>query len=112
MSRAARTYEQLTDAVADLRARLDEADEVLSAIREGEVDAVVVHGSRLFTLKGADEPYRVLIEEMNQGAVTLSGDGSILYCNRRFADLLKKADRRNPRAGLPRVCYARGAGRI
>jgi signal transduction histidine kinase/CheY-like chemotaxis protein/HPt (histidine-containing phosphotransfer) domain-containing protein len=27
---------------------------------------------------------------MNQGAVTLSADGSILYCNRRFADLLKK----------------------
>jgi two-component system sensor histidine kinase/response regulator len=56
------------------------------------VDAVVVQGSRgdqLFTLKGADEPYRVLIEEMNQGAVTLSANGSILYCNRRFADLLK-----------------------
>ena len=46
-------------------------------------------GNQLFTLKGADDPYRVLIEEMNQGAVTLSADGSILYCNRRFADLLK-----------------------
>jgi PAS domain S-box-containing protein len=90
MSPVAQTYEQLTDVVGDLRARLDEADEVLSAIREGEVDAVVVQGSRLFTLKGADEPYRVLIEEMNQGAVTLSADGSILYCNRRFAELLKR----------------------
>jgi PAS domain-containing protein len=44
---------------------------------------------RVFTPKGAEESYRVLIEETNQGVVTLSADGSILYCNRRFADLLK-----------------------
>jgi protein-histidine pros-kinase len=93
MSSAAQTYEQLTDEVADLRACLDEANETLRAIRIGEVDAVVVQGPRgdqLFTLKGADEAYRVLIEEMNQGAVTLSADGTILYCNRRFAALLKR----------------------
>ena len=83
---------QLTDEVAELRIRLDEATETLRAIQCGEVDAVVVTGPRgdqLFTLDGADDPYRVLIEEMNQGAVTLSADGSILYCNRRFGDLLK-----------------------
>jgi two-component system, sensor histidine kinase and response regulator len=92
MSSQPQTYEQLVLEVADLQARLEEANETLHAIRVGEVDAVVVQGSRgdqLFTLKGADEPYRVLIEEMNQGAVTLSADGAILYCNRRFADLLK-----------------------
>src|ERR1700720_1861741 len=92
MSVIAQSYDQLVEQVADLRASLEEANETLQAIRLGEVDAVVVQGSRgdqLFTLKGADEPYRVLIEEMNQGAVTLSANGSILYCNRRFADLLK-----------------------
>jgi two-component system sensor histidine kinase/response regulator len=92
MNLAARTHDQLADENADLRARLDEANETLRAIRTGEVDAVLVQGpqgDQLFTLKGSDEPYRVLIEEMNQGAVTLSADGSILYCNRRFADLLK-----------------------
>ena len=93
MSPAVQTYEPLVDEVADLRARLVEATDVLSAIRTGDVDAVLVEGpqgDQLFTLKGADEPYRVLIEEMNEGAVTLSADGSILYCNRRFADLLKR----------------------
>jgi two-component system, cell cycle sensor histidine kinase and response regulator CckA len=92
MNAAAQNHEQVTDEVADLRARLAEASETLNAIRSGDVDAVLVqgpNGKQLFTLKGADEPYRVLIEEMNQGAVTLSADGSILYCNRRFADLLK-----------------------
>ena len=83
------TYAELSKEAADLHARLDEANEILRAIRAGEVDAVVVQGNRLFTLNGGDEPYRVLIEEMNQGAVTLSSVGSILYCNRRFAELLK-----------------------
>src|SRR3984885_14475823 len=92
MSVPIQSYEQLVEQLAELRARLEEANETLQAIRLGEVDAVVVQGARgdqLFTLKGADEPYRVLIEEMNQGAVTLSANGAILYCNRRFADLLK-----------------------
>ena len=92
MNSAVKTYKQLTDEAVDLRIRLAEASDTLRAIRDGEVDAVLVQGpqgNQLFTLKGADEPYRVLIEEMNQGAVTLSADGSILYCNRRFADLLK-----------------------
>jgi two-component system sensor histidine kinase/response regulator len=86
------THEQLMAEVAELRARLAEGDETLSAIRKGEVDAVLVQGpqgDQLYSLKGANDPYRVLIEEMNQGAATLSEDGSILYCNRRFIELLK-----------------------
>jgi PAS domain S-box-containing protein len=91
MNPAAKTHEQLTDEVADLRACLAEASEILNAIRTGEVDAVIGPGSQgdqLFTIKGADDPYRVLIEEMNQGAVTLSAGGTILYANRRFGKLL------------------------
>ncbi|MEA3207361.1 MAG: hypothetical protein QOE70_418 [Chthoniobacter sp.] len=86
------TRQQFRDELAAVRARLGDADDILRAIRKGEVDAVFAQGpqgDRLFTLKGADDPYRVLIEEMNQGAVTLSADGSILYCNRRFGELLK-----------------------
>jgi PAS domain S-box-containing protein len=92
MNLLAQTDEQTMDEVLELRVRLAEANETLHAIRNGEVDAVLVQGmqgDQLFTLKAADDPYRVLIEEMNEGAVTLSVDGSILYCNRRFADLLK-----------------------
>jgi len=88
-----KTDEQWTEEVADLRARLTEATETLRAIQSGEVDALLVQGPegvQIFTLKGADEPYRVLIEEMNEGAITLAADGSILYCNRRFAQLLQR----------------------
>ena len=93
MTRAPKTERQWTEEVNDLNGRLLEAGETLRAFQTGEVDAVLVEGgegTQIFTLKSADEPYRVLFEEMNEGAVTLSDNGSILYCNRRFAELLKR----------------------
>jgi PAS domain-containing protein len=43
----------------------------------------------VFTLDSADRAYRVLVETMNEGTVTLGFDGTILYCNRRFSELLR-----------------------
>lgn len=86
-----RTHKAQPDTVESLRARLDDAEEMLRAIRSGEVDAIVVSGSngdRVFTLEGADTPYRVLVEEMSEGALTIATDGLILYANRRFAKML------------------------
>jgi PAS domain S-box-containing protein len=77
-----------------LRARLEEVEETLQAIRRGEVDALLVattEGDRIFTLQGAEHPYRVLVESMNEGAVTTATDGTILYCNSRFAAMVKHA---------------------
>ncbi len=80
--------------VEDLRARLLEAEETLRAIRRGEVDALVVagtQGDQIFTLRGADHSYRIFLEEMHEGAATLTADGIILYCNRRFAEIVGTA---------------------
>jgi PAS domain S-box-containing protein len=77
--------------IEDLRARLEEAEEALRAIRSGEVDALVVssgEGEKIFTLEGADQPYRILVETMSEGAATLSSDGAVLFCNRRLAEML------------------------
>src|SRR5262245_48778219 len=75
----------------ELRRRLEEAEEALSAIRSGEVDAVLVEAGQeqVYTLETADKPYRLLVEQMPQAAATLTVEGTILFCNRRFADLLK-----------------------
>ncbi|MDQ6809372.1 MAG: ATP-binding protein [Verrucomicrobiota bacterium] len=89
MKVAARSRAELASEIADLQLRLEEANDTLQAIQKGDVDALFVQ-DRLFTLTGADEPYRILIEEMNQGAVTLTDEGLILYCNRRFAALLRR----------------------
>jgi signal transduction histidine kinase/CheY-like chemotaxis protein len=73
-----------------LRARLDEAEDTLRAIRRGEIDALVVEGpagSRIYTVQSADEPYRMLVEDMHEGAVVLTSRGEILYANKRFAAL-------------------------
>lgn len=75
-----------------LQESLQEAHETLDAIRNGEVDAVVVNGSngsQIYSLTGAEQPYRVYIEQMQEGAVTVASDGLILFCNRRFADMAK-----------------------
>lgn len=79
--------------IEDLRARLREAEEALEVIRSGEVDAVVVGGplgQHIYTITNADRPYRLLIEQMKDGAVTLLSTGLIVYCNEAFASLLGK----------------------
>ena len=64
----------------------------MRAIRTGAVDAVVVARSgedHVVTLQGAELPYRILLDQMYAGAVTLTPGGVILYCNRRFADIIR-----------------------
>lgn len=79
--------------VAELRARLTEAEAALRAIRSGEVDTLVIagrQGRQVFTLRGAGDAYRLLIESMNEGALTLGRNQMILYANRRFARMVHR----------------------
>jgi len=74
-----------------LHARLARLEETMGAIRSGAVDALVVatpEGDRVFTLHGADEPYRIMVEQMAEGAASLSADAIVLYANRRLAEML------------------------
>src|ERR1039457_1921148 len=76
----------------DLKRRLDEAEETLRALRSGEVDAIVAsgpQGDQVYTLKGADETYRVMVQEMAECALTLTLGGLILFSNEQFATLLR-----------------------
>ena len=77
--------------INELQRRLDEAEDTLRAIRQGEVDALVIEspkGEVIYTLTSADYPYRLMIDEMNEGAVSVSPDSYILYSNRNFASIL------------------------
>ena len=80
--------------IEELRQRLQEAEGNLQAIYSGEIDALLLSGDngerRVFTLKSADAPYRALVERMQEGAATLTTSGEIVYCNQRFADLVKQ----------------------
>ena len=77
--------------VAGLRLRLAEAEATIRAIRAGDVDTLMVNGKQgpqTFTLHGAEHSYRVLIESMNEGALTLAADQMILYANQCFARMV------------------------
>jgi PAS domain S-box-containing protein len=92
MAKGRRSARELAAELDAVSARLQEAEDALRAIRGGEVDALIVtgpEGDQVFTLKSADHLYRMFVEAMNEGAVTLSEDGLILFCNRAFAGILK-----------------------
>ena len=85
------TAAELARANEELRAQLEEAQDLIHAIRTGAVDALAVqspNGPRIFTLQGADHSYRALIEQMNEGALLLGQWGTVLYCNACLAGLL------------------------
>ena len=77
--------------LAQLRAKLEEAEDVHRAISRGEVDAFVIGpggNNRVLLLANAYQRYRQLVENMHQGAVTATPGGQILFANQRFADML------------------------
>ncbi|MHC1730535.1 MAG: PAS domain S-box protein [Bacteroidales bacterium] len=88
-----RTNEQLIIENEELKSRLVETEEALAAIRGGEVDAIIVPGMRgeqVYSISSAETPYRTFIEEMDEGAVTLTEEGLVIYCNQRFANLVNE----------------------
>src|ERR1700761_7259991 len=88
---ASKAEEQILKENQELRWQLEEANETIEAIRSGQVDALVVKSGdnhQLYTLKSADQTYRMFIEKMNEGVATINKEGFILYCNSRLASMV------------------------
>jgi PAS domain S-box-containing protein len=82
---------KLISEIEDLKNQLFEANGIIEAIREGEVDALVLSKNGepyIYTLESADYTYRILIENFGEGALSLSAEGLILYCNEYFSKLV------------------------
>ncbi|HEY0091123.1 MAG TPA: ATP-binding protein, partial [Flavobacterium sp.] len=76
--------------IEELRRQLYEANEIIDAIREGAVDALVLNKDghpHVYSIESADYTYRILIEKFGEGALSISTDGLILYCNDYFSRL-------------------------
>lgn len=74
-----------------LRSQLREAHDTIEAIRRGEIDALIIkgrNGNEVYTLESADRAYRLFLEKMTEGAVTLNANGIIQYCNPSFAAMI------------------------
>ena len=94
MKKPDKKCQQPVDELQDVTSRMMAAEESLRAILTGEVDSLVVktaQGDRVFTLSGADLSYRIMVETMNEGAITMAADGTILFSNKRFADIVKES---------------------
>lgn len=82
---------ELRARVAELERELAEANQALEAIRTGQVESLVVEGPggpRIYSLEWTSYSFRVLVEAMSEGALTVDDDGIVLYCNEHFATLL------------------------
>jgi PAS domain S-box-containing protein len=79
-----------------MKSKLVEMEQTISSIQSGKVDALIIHNddkrSAIYTLEGADEPYRILIENLSEGALTVTEQGKIIHCNNHFCDLIKVSD--------------------
>lgn len=86
-----KNIEDLLTEIASLKDQLYEANSIVEAIKEGDVDALVVNTNgvpQLYSLETADYTYRLLIEKFRQGALSISRKGLILYCNDYFSELV------------------------
>jgi PAS domain S-box-containing protein len=91
MNQAIDTF-QIENQIESLRQQLQEAEDLRHAICNGHVDAFVVgptdDSKRVLMLSGAYARYRQLVEEMQQGAVTVSRLGEIMFANQAFAAMV------------------------
>ena len=92
MPRKKRTQQQIKHESASLNNQMEETKATLEAIRQDLVDALLVtrsNGTKVVTFNDADFPYRLMVEFMNEGAVTLIPDGTIFYSNSRFCEMVQ-----------------------
>ncbi|MEJ7737259.1 MAG: ATP-binding protein [Chitinophagaceae bacterium] len=71
----------------ELYNKLNEAKEVIEAIKKGNIDAIF-NENNILVSSTADQTYRRFIENMSEGVVTLHTDGMILYSNSSFAKMV------------------------
>src|SRR5215210_3971109 len=84
MSTNAKTEQTLRAENAELRARLEEAEETLRAIRNGEVDALVV-GEQIYMLESSDAASNrfrgEVLAQINDVVIALDNDNRVTYLN-------------------------------
>jgi two-component system phosphate regulon sensor histidine kinase PhoR len=73
--------------------KLNKAEEAAKIIKTEKVDAVVIKNDKqteIITLGTTDQTYRLFVQQMKEGAVTLNPDGLVLYSNLQFAAMVKE----------------------
>jgi PAS domain S-box-containing protein len=77
----------------ELSDKLNEANEIIEAIRKGTIDAVLISNNKNATVlvsESADLAYRKFVENMSEGVISLNTAGIIIYSNSSFAKIVNK----------------------
>lgn len=88
---AEESHESAESQLAELVRQVAHLQEALDAVSNGGVDVLVLgapESEQVYTLTNADRPYRVIVERMGEGAVTVSDRGVILFANPRLAQFI------------------------
>ncbi len=91
MEKTEKNIDDLLAEIEELKNQLFEANSIIEAIQLGSVDALILNTNgqpNLYSLETADYTYRVLIEKFGEGALSISENGIILYCNEYFSKLI------------------------
>jgi PAS domain S-box-containing protein len=85
--------ERLLAALEEVRAKLTEPEEIIRAIRHGEIDALVVEEKgfeEIYSLQTFDSVYRAVVEQCFPHGVWLARlDGTLLYVSSSYLQLLE-----------------------
>ena len=91
MKETQKNTDHLLSEIEELKSQLFEAHSIIDSIKQGEIDALVVHKegkAQVYSLESADYTYRILIEKFGEGALSIADNGLILYCNDYFSKLI------------------------
>ena len=82
----------LKNEIQNLRARLEEPEELQRAISEGDLDGLVMPVSKedlsVFIFDNADRAYRTLVETANEGIWITNSEANTTYVNEKMAEML------------------------
>lgn len=73
--------------------QLEDASSTLHAIQNGSVDAVVTIDqetgrTKVLNLRSSEHPYRIFVETVSEGALTVNTNGISIFCNRHFSEIM------------------------
>ncbi|TDQ29305.1 sensor histidine kinase [Zeaxanthinibacter enoshimensis] len=96
MTEKGASRDRLIERIQELEIRLEESNQLVNAIKSGEVDAFAINNnsnaeSEIFTLQSGDHAFRVLIEEIGEGALNVTEEGIISFANPHLIKLFNKS---------------------
>lgn len=89
-----KTPKNIANGLKKLKDENTQLKQTLHSIQTGAVDAFIIKNKNgtesIFTLEGEEKPYRILIESLSLGAVTLTKEGKIIHCNKQFSKMINR----------------------